>query len=254
MITVPSSLAEAVAVELLQPFELPVKEVADACKAFLLGLGGRQVAHVDDVVAHAWHEFDAFVGHDVDLYNLVFPELALHQHLHEWCDVDLCELLCDIARCDDEVAGVLRAGHDASLVVDVVVVAGDALDADDGQSLRDADADVSVLCLVAFGGADERTLFQYLLNVAWVDSGHSFFQRVELLPFEDALDFRRAEEAVGVLVGDVDGHFCAHLLCLVRFVERGHGQHQVGCKQDVEQGDGCFLPVDVQFHHVCFLL
>ena len=70
---VPACLAESVFVELLQPGELLVDEVADQLRALVDVFRHGQTANIDDVVAYARHEFDAQVAQYVYLFNLVAP-------------------------------------------------------------------------------------------------------------------------------------------------------------------------------------
>ena len=176
---------------------------------------------------NSWYQFHTKVGQDIDLHNLVLPELIGHEHLCERCEVTLCEALVDIAGGDDQVAGIFRVGHDASLVVEIVILAFNVHDANNGQTLGDLNTYMTVLCLVALDGIHEGAGLEHILNVTRVDVLHVFLQRVEFVLFQNSLDLFRAEESVGVLVGNIDAYLGAQLGGLVRFVERGHGEYQI---------------------------
>ena len=99
--------------EFLETVHLVTGEVSYLLLSFSWGLGLGQLTYIYNMVAHSGHELDAEVAEDVDLYYLVLPEVARHERLDKIGDVVAGIPLVDVARGDDEVAGVVRVGHDA---------------------------------------------------------------------------------------------------------------------------------------------
>ena len=86
---VPSGLAQAVAVELFEPFHFVGHEVLNELFTFVGHARLGQIAHEYHVVAHARHNLHAFVGQDVDLLHQVAPQVVLHERLAEIAQIVL---------------------------------------------------------------------------------------------------------------------------------------------------------------------
>ena len=73
----------------------------------------------------------------------------------------------------------MGVGHDAVVVVQIVVLAVVCFDAQGGHALGEGDAHVAVLRLVALGIFDKGAQLEHLLNAACIDLLHGLVERVE---------------------------------------------------------------------------
>ena len=247
---VPSCLRQTVFIEFLQVVELAQDKLTYLLVDFLLRLRHGQLTKCHHMITDTGDEFNGAVGKHVDLFNLILPQLIVHQCPAQWRDVVHSELAGDVARSNDQVAGVLRIWHHAIVVVEVIVFAALGLDAHQRQTLRDGDVHMSVLRFEAFGRFHKRTGLERFLYLSCIDIAHGLAQRIELRGLKTFLDFLRIDEAIGSLIGNVDTHLGTHLSRFIRLVEGGEGKYQVGGKHYVEYNCKGLFPVDIYLHSV----
>ena len=92
------------------------------------------------------------------LHHLILPKLVSHDSVGKERDVVACEPSVYMSRSNDEVACVVGVGHDAVVVVEVIVVAIVGHYVQCGHALCESYPHVPVLCLIALHVLDERTL------------------------------------------------------------------------------------------------
>ena len=243
-VAVPSCLGEPILVEFLETVHLVTGEVSYLLLSFSWGLGLGQLTYIYNMVAHSGHELDAEVAEDVDLYYLVLPEVARHERLDKIGNVVAGIPLVDVARGDDEVAGVVRVGHDAALVVDVVVGAVVGLDSHDRHQLAVGYVDLSVLSDVALGGLDKRARHEAFLYLSCPNLGDGLSQRKQALLLQSGLDFVAAYEAVGLGVGNLYVDLGTPASLVVKLVERGEGHEQIHAQGDIYHDEESSLQVE----------
>ena len=198
---------------------------------------------MNDVVAHPRHQLHGVVAQHVYLFYLVSPQVARCERIDQMCDIVLRIPPADVARGDDQIACVVRVGHDEVVVVQIVVLSVDSLDPYGRHALGDSYVHMPVLGLVALCGLYKRTGFQPLFYHSGVYVLQWFAQRVQAHLLQPGLYLLGVYEAVGGLVLDIDAHLGAQSGTLIGFVERGEGEYDVGTQDDVGRNQGYFFPV-----------
>ena len=108
--------------------------------------------------------------------------------------------------------------------------------------------------LIALGRLDKGVLEQGFLNLAPIDLVDEVAQRIDFGPYQLVFHILGIEEAAHATLLDVDLHFGAYVINLVRAVEYRDGQYEIDGNDDVYQYKQRFLPVDAHDFVIYYLL
>ena len=131
---------------------------------------------------HPRHQFDTIIRQNIDLFDLISPQIVGHQCATQIRNIILCEPLRYVSGGDNEVRRIMRVRHHAVVIIYIVVVSIVGFDPNDRHSLRDIDVYVSVFGLITLGGFHKRTLFQRFFDASCIDKSHWFSQWIEAAP------------------------------------------------------------------------
>lgn len=239
-ILVPAGLGESVLIELGEPVELTAETSG--------------LTEIDHMIAYKRYHLDGAVGEHVKLLGLTEPERMLDEEIAYAAEHFLCIALGDGTSGNNQVADILRVGHDIAVGVDIIVVSIVSLDTDDGQPLRQIDIHTASMGLIALGRLDKGVLEQGFLNLPTIDLVDEVAQRIDFGPYQLVFHILGIEETAHATLLDVDLHFGAYVINLVRAVEYRDGQYEIDGNDDVYQYKQRFLPVDAHDFVIYYLL
>ena len=179
------------------------------------------------MLAYPRHKFYPQVGEHIDLHDLVSPEIILHEFYGQKRQIIACVFSADVSCGDNQVRSIFGVGHDAPMVIKIVVITLDALDTNNGQTLCQRDAHGAILGLVTFCRIDERTVDQQILDVTGIDIRHFLLEGIKPVAFKNLPDFVGTQETVGGFILNVDRYLGTHWVCVLGMIEGHHGQDQI---------------------------
>ena len=150
-----------------------------------------------------------------------------------------------VARGDNEVGRIMRVGHHLIVVVEVIVVAIDRLNAHDGHALGNTDAHTAILGFVTINRLDERAAFKRLFNLPPLHGLHRLIEGIKLVGVQSAAYVGGGDEAIGVLVLNVNLYLLAQGRLSVGLTESRERQYEVDGQERIDHDGYSFLPIHI---------